>query len=307
MIKTLTGSNNYLLRAELDSLVEKFVQEYGDMAYETVDADEADYQRLLEAIQNLPFLADKKLIVLRNPGSNKQFAENFADIVDSLPDNNDVVIYEPKLDKRTAYAKLLKKLTDYQLFDEVDTRQLPKWLQERAAELGGSIKPADASYLVSRIGANQQMLDKELEKLVVYDSQVSRQSIDQLTEPTPQSTIFQLLETAFAGDLPKTLQTYQDQRTQRVEPQAILPMIAWQLQILAIVKAAGQRPPDEISKQAGLNPFVVRKSQSLARQLSQARIKQLISSLRQLDVKLKTASVDADEAVLSYLVDLAGE
>lgn len=82
-------------------------------------------------------------------------------------------------------------------------------------------------------------------------------------------------------------------------------MLAWQLHILAVVKTAKQRSVDDTAREAKLNPFVVRKTQGLARNISLAHLKELITSLREFDVRTKTEGIIADEAVRYYLLSLA--
>jgi DNA polymerase III subunit delta len=305
VITTLTGENSFGLQAALRQLVDKFVDENGDLALERVDGDEASLEQIGEVLNSLPFLAAKKLVVLRQPGANKQFAEQAEQILNNLPDTNDVVVVEPKLDKRTAYYKFLKKDTDFQDFPALDQNGLAKWLTEAAKEKSGMLGAADARYLVERVGADQQLLSNELEKLLLYSSKVDRQAIDLLTEPTPQSTVFQLLEVAFAGNSKRAAELYAEQRALKVEPAQIIAMLTWQLHTLAVIKAAGDRPVEAIAKEAKLNPFVVRKSQGIARGLTMAELKSLISALLTIDVAMKTTTIDADEALQHYLLQLA--
>jgi DNA polymerase III delta subunit len=302
---TLTGENDFALRRELKQLVETFVAEHGDLSLERVDGQEADFQRVQEALTSLPFLASRKMIVLREPGSHKQFAEQAEQIFDNLPETNQLIIIEAKLDKRLSYYKFLKSKTDYREFPELDINGLSRWLVEAAQAQSGSLSSGDARYLIERVGAKQQLLSNELEKLLLYDAKVTRQTIDLLTEPTPQSTIFQLLEAAFAGNSRRTIQLYTQQRALKVQPPQIVAMLAWQLHVLAIIKTAGDRGPDIIAKEARLNPFVVRKSQSIARNLQPTQLKKLISDLLKLDIATKSTSVDADEALQHYLLTVA--
>lgn len=304
MVTTLTGSNSFLLRAELNRRIAEFVAEHTDMGLEKLDGEEIEYGRMVDAVQNLPFLAGKKLIILRTPGVNKQFAEKFAELLETIPETNDLLIYEPKLDKRSSYARTLQKKTDFKAFEQLDERNLPSWLVSEAKTRGGYLSTSDALYLVNRVGPNQQLLTNELEKLLNYTPKITRESIDLLTEQTPQSSIFQLLDAAFAGNTKKAMALYQDQRAQGVDPQAIIPMLAWQLQILAIIKTAGKKMPDKIASEAKLNPFVVRKSAAIVDKLTLVRLKDLIHDLRELDVKLKSVTIDADEALKLYLLSL---
>ena len=81
-------------------------------------------------------------------------------------------------------------------------------------------------------------------------------------------------------------------------------MLAWQLHVLAIIKTAGDHPIDQIAKEARLNPFVLRKSQAIARDLSLARLKQLVTSLLTIDTQTKTTNLDPDEALQHYFLTL---
>lgn len=304
MIVTLTGENGFGLRKTLDELVADFVGEHGDLALERVDCEEVGLDRVKESLTGLPFLASKKMVVLRAPSTNKQFMEQAEQILEQVPETNDVVLVESKLDKRTTYYKFLKKQTDFREFPDMDIHGLANWLVAETKRNEGSLNAADARYLVERVGPNQQLLSNELEKLLLYDPKVDRRTIDLLTDPAPQSTIFQLLEAAFAGNTKTVLKLYAEQRAQKVEPQQIVSMLAWQLHVVAIIKAAGGKSSDQIAKEARLNPFVVRKSQGIARDLSLAELKKLIGDLLKIDVATKRVSIDADEALQHYLLTL---
>ncbi|MBC7582051.1 DNA polymerase III subunit delta [Aeromicrobium sp.] len=305
MITILTGENSFGLQAELRSLTAAFLAEHDEFGLEKLDGEEAEFNRISEALTSLPFLADKKLIVLRRPSANKEFIDKAESLFAGVPETTDVIIIEPKLDKRLAYYKLLKKQTDFHEFKELDPGGLSRWLVEQAITKNGKISQGDALYLVQRIGVNQQLLSNELEKLLLHDVQISRQSIDILTEATPQSTIFELLEAAFAGNVKRTMQLYAEQRSLKVEPPQIVAMLAWQLHVLALIKAGKDRSAEQIASQAKLSPYVVKKSQGIARKLTIVELKTLIVDLLTIDVRSKKIGLDTDEALQNYLLKLA--
>lgn len=304
MLVTLTGSNSYLLRRELRRLVDAFVAEHTDMGLERLDGEEASYDRMREALESLPFLASKKLVVLNAPSANKEFLEKAVDLLKDVLETTDVVIVEPKPDKRTSYYKFLKKNSELKEFNELDEHGLAGWLVTSAKEQGGTLSQSDARYLVQRVGANQQLLSNELDKLLAYEPKITRESIDLLTDKTPQSSIFDLLDAALSGDTQKALKLYEEQRAMKVEPQQIIAMLAWQLHVLAVVKAAGGLDPGMIAKEAKINPYVVRKSQDLARHMTATQVKQLVHDALRLDIRLKSEPIDPDEALTHLLMGL---
>lgn len=304
MIITLSGQNDFMIHQELTRLKQAFIDEFGDFGLEQLDGEETTVERLVEALQSLPFLAPKKLVILKNPSSQKAFMEQIEAILKGVPDSTDAVLVEPKLDKRSSYFKVLKAQTEYKEFAELDPFILNNWIVQYAKAYGDAITSGDARYLLERVGPNQQLLASEVDKLLTFDSTINQASIDLLTDQAPQGTIFELLDAAFAGDVKRTSSLYRQQRTLKVEPQQIMAMIAWQLHVLAVVKTAGERGADDIARSAKLNPFVVRKTMQLAKNLSLAEVKDLVARALALDVKLKSQTIDADDALQHFLLTI---
>jgi DNA polymerase-3 subunit delta len=305
VIYSLTGENAFGLTQELHRLVGAFVSEHGDLALERLDGEEVTFERMQAALTSLPFLANKKMVVLRAPSANKQFTDVAPELLQGVPETTNALLIEPKLDKRLTYYKFLKKHTEFKEFPALDINGLSRWLAQAAKAAGGTLSTGDAHYLVERVGTNQQILFNELQKLLTNTPNITRETINLLTEPTPQSTIFQLLDAAFAGESDQALRLYAEQRALKVEPQQLIAMLTWQLHILALIKTAGERSPEQLAKESKLNPYVVKKSLRIANRLSLVRLKELVAKLMELDVAAKRSSLDIDEALQLYLLTLA--
>jgi DNA polymerase-3 subunit delta len=285
MIITLTGNNSFALHQRLNGLVGEFIKKYGDLALELIDAEEAEAQAVLGAVQSPPFLAERKMVVVRNLSSNKQASELIEQIISSAGDSTDLIFYDSVTDKRTAYYKILKAKTKLEQFNELDAL-------------------SDAKFLVERVGTNQSLLANELQKLLTYDPKITHGTIELLTEPNPQSKVFELLDAAFSGNKKNALRLYEEQRAQKVEPQAILAMIAWQLQILAVAKYGSGKPANAIAKDSGLSPYPVTKAQGLARKINEDKLKNMVAEAFEIDWRSKTSAIDLDEALKTYITTL---
>jgi DNA polymerase III delta subunit len=154
------------------------------------------------------------------------------------------------------------------------------------------------------VGPNQQMLSSELDKLQLYQPVITRATIDLLTEQTPLSSIFDLVEAAFNGHLGRALDLYQDQRAQNVEPLAIEALFVWQLHALVLCKAGSLtgKTADQIAAQSGISPYVAKKSTQLAGQRTMAQVKTYVYELAELEQALKSTSADADELMKNFIL-----
>jgi len=305
MIITLSGENAFTLQTKLKEITHAFIEKYGDFGLERINAEEIPYSRIAENVQAVPFLADKRLLIIYSPSSSKELSEHIKTVLPSVGDETDIVFVQTKFDKRSVLYKTLKKETDFQEFNELDEIGLARWAVSYIAERAGTITPGDTRYLIQRIGINQLRLGNEIDKLLNLDAMITRQTIDLLTEQTPQSTIFQLLDAALTGNIKQAMALYQDQRRQKVEPQAILALLSWQLHVLAVTKAANNISVEQIAKDARINPFVVRKAVQLTKNLTVGELKSLIRRTLQLDMRLKRESIDADDAMQNLLLTIS--
>ena len=300
MITALIGDNFYQRSVYLNQVKAKFVQQYGDFSVQQIDASESALNVIEEAICGLSLLADNQLVVINRFTDSKEFLEQIESILKRVPATTDVVLVSDAIDKRLSAYGVLKKMAT--MVDCAQQASLTRWVSEYVKASGGTISQSDAQYLVERAGANQSLLSNELDKLMLYNPAITRKNIELLTEAAPQSTIFQLLDAVFSGKKTDLLTLYREQRLQKVEPLAIVGMLSWQLHIFALIKAAEQARVRDIAKAAKLNPYVVSKSQGLIKNFSLGTIRQMINNLLALEIKLKSQSIDSDDALQLFLL-----
>jgi DNA polymerase-3 subunit delta len=306
MTIVLTGNNWFGIKAHLSQLTTSFIGQYGELALEKLDASETGYNVLLGSIESLPFLAVKKMIIVYDLSSNKEAAERLETLVERAGDTTDLVIVESKLDKRSVYYKQLKKLIEFHEYNELDEAQLVSWLVQEAKHQGAKLSLANARFLVERVGENQTKLASELQKLIQYDLNINRDNINNLADESPSSTIFNLLDKAFAGDLEQALKLYEEQRLQNVEPQAIHALLVWQAHAVAICSLApANASSQQIASDSKLSPYVIQKSRTIAERIGRAGVNELMDLLRDIDHKSKTQTFDYDEAMRFVIVSLA--
>lgn len=291
MIITLTGNNDYLIKQTLAQLADQFVNKFGVHSVERVSGEELDPSRLSELLQGTSLFAAERLVVMRDAAKNKALWDALADWLQRIPAETTLAIVEPVPDKRTKTYKLLAKLSDMRELGDRSESELVAWLQQLVASLGGNLDTPTARYLVNQVGTDQWRLSQEVEKLVNFDPAITTASIDELVEATPQASAFELLDGAL-GRKPKIVKSLLEKLTTTEDPYRFFGLLTSQVQALAVVKSAGDRTADTIAKEAGLHPFVVRKTQGLARSVESADVKAIIDSVALCDTQLKSTGAD---------------
>lgn len=291
MIITLTGENTYAATQAERQVASAFVAKHGANGIERIDAEELDAARLPDLFQGATLFASVRLVVLKNISANKQIQEPLTEILGNAASDTTVVIADPHLDKRTKLYKFLKANTNFQEFAPLDEHKLVAWVQKRVAEANANISKPDAQYLVQRTGHDQWRLHHEIDKLVSYQSDLNRHVIDSLVEPSPEGNAFELLDAALAGQSQKVTNIVAALKTEE-DPYKLFGLLASQVHALAVVAAAGGKSPDIIAKEAGLHPFVVRKTQPIARRMGLQQVQKIAQYVADCDWHLKSTGAD---------------
>ncbi len=298
MIITLSGENDYLIKDKLDH----YKIRYQD--HEDIDILSVDLKELKFNLQNMSLFSESRCIILYQPSRNKDFKNDIEEITNNLPDKTILIIIEHQFDKRSSYYKYLHKYSEFYEFNALESGKIQEWIKDYVKQQKGTISLYDIRLLISLIGNNQFLIKNELDKLLTYNSDINRESIELLVEPVPSSTIFELIDASLYSDLKKAFKIYSLQRSQKVEPQTILGMFIWQLHILALIKTYKGNSHD-FYKELSLNPYVIEKSIKLSKNIDLNKLKGLITYLKKADLESKTKYISLDEYLKNFLIKLS--
>jgi len=304
MVTLLTGANEFLISAERQRIVDEFLNDNDVFGLERLDAEELDASRLRDALLQLPFLVNKKLVVIKNVFSNKGIQEALCHLLGQVPDEIDVLLIDPKSDKRTKLYKQLASAKQVQECVNLRPQELVSWTVDYATKLGGSITQSDSSYMIDRIGPEQMQLARELEKLAVFGA-ITKDLIDTHTEQALRGTVFDLLDKTFSGKTDESLKLYDQLLSNKTDPSEILALIGWQLHVFSLVKYAGPGAPADVAKLTGVHPFVVGKALNIVRTMSLENVKLAVAKALDADIMIKTKPVDSVDVVRVLLLELA--
>ncbi len=304
MIYILSGNNHYAIKQKLSELKAKFVTYNGDLQIENYDGAEVNIAQITNSLRTVSLFSSPKLIIIDELSANSSLPQDLEAWLGQVDELTTLILVEKNIDKRSSTYKTLKKQPNFIEYKVVVANELASWVIEYTKQKNGNISSQDARYLCERIGENQMKLAHELDKLVVYDQQITRDNIDLLTEQSPNSTIFNLIDCIFSGKLDKAMQIYDDQKAQQVAPQAIMGMIIWQLHIICVCLAGANKSAAEIAAQTGINNYVISKNQSLATKIGLQNAKEILNLACEIDIKSKNQTFDIDRAIKHFILRL---
>lgn len=128
-------------------------------------------------------------------------------LTDPAPDTVLVLIARGKPQQRLVKA-VEKAGGDVREYTAPKPWQMPKWAAERAAECGLRLDQEAAKALVGVVGARQQRLQREVEKLATLAhprTQLTAEEVERLAAGEASMQVYDLADAVVAGDLATTM------------------------------------------------------------------------------------------------------
>lgn len=286
MITVLTGENSFEIERALKQIARDFS---GDI--EKIDGTELQLSQIPDILMGVSLFAVARTIVVNGLSANKTIWPVFGDWITRLSPDINLILVEPKLDKRTATFKVLKdkaEIKEFSLWADRDTDKAEKWLMVEANNLGIKLDRKLAQFLVERIGIDQWQLFHALQKLSVVDD-ISIDVIKDIIDANPTENVFNLFETALHGDIGGVKQAIgileSSEDVYRLS--ALLSAQAFQLAAIASADKT-----DNIAKDFGIHPFVVSKLTPIAKRLRSSGVAKLISIFVEADEDMKSSKAE---------------
>lgn len=303
MIVLLTGENAYALRAKVRQYRDEFIANHGNEALELREGSSLSVSDLPQLFQGASLFSPATMIVIQDLAANKPVWEALPEHL-TVDDTTSVVLVEASPDKRTRTYKWLQKNASIEYHELLQEPALVQWLQAEGRALNVSLGQDVARYLVQYVGTDQWRLFHELHKLSLVQKPISQSLIQELIEPHPQATAFELLDATIAGRQAEVKRLIAIVKTSE-DAFKFVGLLTSQVYALAVCHAAGERPATTIAKDAGLHPYVASKTQAIARRISREKLSSIISTIAQLDNSLKSTGGDPWILVEASLIKIA--
>ncbi|MCU9613940.1 DNA polymerase III subunit delta [Caldibacillus lycopersici] len=268
------------------------------------DLEEISIEAALEDCETVPFFGDRKVVIMHNPyfltaEKVKEKVEHNLKMLDAYladPVPTSIVVFiapYEKLDERKKITKNLIKNATVLQANNLSEAEIKNWIEHQFRMNGKQIESSAIERLYHLVGANMAILNKEIDKLLLYTNEgetVALDTIDLLVSRSLEENIFALVDKVVHRKLAGALEIYYDLLKQNEEPIKILAVIANQFRFIYQVKALLKKgyAQKQIASSLRTHPYRVKLAIDQTRLFDDEWLLKLIHELSELDYKMKT-------------------
>ena len=319
-IKNRNLKNTYIFYGKEYYLIENAIKEIKstlnegmiDFNLDVIDGKETTLDQIISSIETLPFMDDKKVVILKDfellKGKKKNFTDEdekyFTDYVDNIPNTTTLVlIVYGDIDKRKSLVKKVSKNGVVFNCDKLSDMDLFKWVKKKFETNKVIIDNAQIMYFIDQEGYRDKNSEKTLSDLeneinkissfVGKENKVTNDIIDQLSQKKVENDIFKLIDYVGQKNSSDAMKILSDMLYEGESVFGIFSMIARQFKVIMQVRQLQLQghSSKSIADRLKLHPFVVGKALKQTKNFSDEIIIDILNSILESDFKIKNGLV----------------
>src|SRR5215212_5748622 len=317
-IHFLYGNDEFAISRRLKDFESDFPDPTSaDMNTARLDARTASENDLNNAVNAMPFLAQRRLVLLANPSSkynNPSIRKKFLEYLEKMLDTTGLVMYE-SVDPRDAekhwlvkWAGRNEKLIQVRAFMLPRLKDMTGWIVNETKNQGGKIEPRAAEMLKDMVGVDTRQAGMEIAKLLAYVNwarSITGEDVEAVCIVTSQQSVFDFVD-ALANGNGKSAQHLLHRLLEDEDPFSLWGMVVRQFRLLLqareILDRRGNK--DDVARVLGVHPFVAEKTTQQAARFSIESLENIYRQLLKIDEGVKTSQVTLDLAMDTLVVEL---
>jgi len=307
------GENYYLIKKKVSAIKNKFLlSDPSSLNISEFSGDDLDPGKFWSAVLALPFLAKKRLIIVKNlllENKDDDFKKDLAKKLNKIPLTSLVFFVEDGTpDKRSALFKALNKTKISQNFTASSVDLISNIVAEALQETGIAISDEARKKFLLYVGVDSFRAENEISKLVLFAKnqklvEINSDLVEDMVRPANSAGIFEFID-AIGGKNKENASILLTKLLESGENELyILTMIIYQYRNMLIVQDYLKRGihPSQIAKMAKIHPFVVQKITSILKKHQEALLIAHYLDLGEYDSAIKTGRLDIKVALLMII------
>lgn len=295
-----TGENTAALRREREGWTQAFMAKHGEENLMVLDGDSLTFRSFLDEVSVAPFLASKRLTVVR--GLPSWEAEEIASLPSLIHPDSLALLWEAKPDKRLSSVKAWLKLATVKEFPHLSDGALLAWTQTEAARLGARLSAAACRELIALVGEDEETLSREVERLSLRASatgtELTVEDVRDLVSPSSEQEVWHLTNLLSSGQGTAALHYVRDMLARGEDPYALWNMLLWYARMMTATWAAvqdGAKNPAAVASEWKVPFPTARTLVPVVARLEESSMRKKTKWAAEWDTALKTGGVRATQ------------
>ena len=268
---------------------------------------------VIAACETIPFMADKRLVIVREHPALAGRADADDKLVSYIPQVPEsavlVFLCRGKADARKKLYTAIKKTGGVVTFAPLADAELNAWVVKTFAGLGKSCSPQVASVLTFTVGTDTALLHTEISKLAGLAGDrdtITEEDVHAVATRSVECTVFEMVDAVVAGQQGKAFQLLRDMLITGSDRLGILAMLLRQFRLMQhiLIMRYEKQSDAAIKQKLGVAPFAAERMLRQVQGYSGSAIKQAVDICLTTEYKVKSGQMNQEGSLEAAMLQI---
>ena len=300
------GADSYIIKSKINNLINK--HNVDDFNVTNYDAEEVNISDALNDASTIPFMSEKKIIIIRNAyfvSTEKPKKEIKHDLdrlkryIDNPVEETILVLAAPyaKLDERKAITKAIKAKAEVVACIPLKGNDSGNWIKRQLGKNNVDIDRDALAEFLKRVENNTEVLVNETQKLLNYTegmNNVDLNMIKKVITKNVEDNVYEITNMILENKQGKALEIYNDLIMHSEDPLRILGILITKYREILHVKFLVKSGKDKTDVARYYNASSGRAYYMMknASAVKMSTVQKHLVKLEDIDYKIKTGQID---------------
>lgn len=289
---TIIGDDDYLIFNAIKIIKKQLITNNPEFNYDSFDEENYDCEKIITTAWQMPFMAERRCIIIFAPKRFKEDKEKFTKYLSSPNPTTTLIFIDRQNQCNLGEVIDCNKLT---------TQELLKLVPNMLENNGKKIMLEPATMLIERCENNAMRLSKEIEKLSSYSDNelITMEEVSLLVKADLQFEVFKLINFIATKNKNQSISQINALIESKEDSNGVISLLCSTFRRMFYAKISNL-PNQELAQKLGVKPFAISKAKENAEHFSQKQLKKILEMCENLDFMTKQGQISPNNA-LYYL------
>lgn len=313
MVYLIYGQDRFILERTVTKEVKTILGTQDALNFVKFDGRDHSFTDIMTEVDYLPLGVTNKVVLAdfidyfdKKTSLTKNEEKEFISFIkDQRKDVILLLIVRDVVNRKHPLISIIEQFGRIIEIKPVTNEEWPTIIKTMFNRASKSIDEDAIKLLIEYTQGNTLTVYNEVEKLMLYKNQITRDDVFTLVARPFEESVFELTNALIGNDKSLALKIYRDFQVNNLEPLILVSTLANQFRLYATVFLIADKKlsKDEIAQELGINPYRVQLALRMRQKLSLEEVYEVLDQLHSLDYMIKSGQVDRYYAFELFLIN----
>lgn len=275
------------------------------------DFTESSLREIIDEVNYVDLFNEKKLIIVSYFSLKKLKTDEEEMLIKYIDNMNDNIIIfrciDESFDERKKIVKKLREKCNIEEIKKLDYKDLNEYISNLLKENNIKYTFNQVKRILDLCDYNPDYTINEVNKLIIYkinENELYDEDIDNVISKNTEKEMFTFIENVMKKNIGASIDSYKILIAGNTDEIVIIDNLAKQFRLLYQIKVLNKMNELELSRNLGVNPYVIKKLYPFVREYNEEEIIDILYKLSEVDSDIKIKGIDKNQALEMFLLSL---